>query len=281
MSGVAIKPFDETMLDAAADLLAARHTRDRQQQPLLPERFSNPAVARAAVDAVWQNDRTSGVAAWEDGRLVAFLLGEVKIDTLRGRTVWMPLAGHALAKGQPADLYADLYAAAAPRWLDWGAFEHYVLVPSGDAEAAGLWFSLTFGQEQAYALRSLLDPHPVAPPTPGVEIRLLTAGDEDALVDEMAPILSRHMAQAPVWGVSLPEYWSVRREGFAELLAQTDVDIWGAFENGRMVGYQILYAGHSDRRQLFVPEHCCLLELAGTLPEARGRGIGRALTPVG
>lgn len=273
--------FDETMLEPAAELLAERHTRNREQRPLLPQRYTKPVAARTALSAVWQHEHTSGVAAWQNGQLAGYLIGEVKIDTLRGRIVWMHLPGHALAPGQPAELSADLYAAAAPEWVRWGAFNHYIMAPAGDESGLGIWFSLGFGQEQAVALRSLTISLPETPPLPAsVSVRTLVETDQVQFVSEMSSLLSAHMTQAPVWGVALPEYDSVRRKGFADLLADVDVQVWGAFEDGHILGYQIIVPITTSAEDIIVPERCCLLELAATRPEARGRGIGRALTAV-
>jgi ribosomal protein S18 acetylase RimI-like enzyme len=292
MTALTFSPFDDSLIDAAAELLAARHARDRARSPLLPARFSDPTAARAAVAAVWAASsannvghtsvaHTSGVAAWQGDALVGYLFGEVRIDTLRGRNVWVQLPGHALAADQPADRYADLYAAAGTRWLDWGAFDHYVMLPATDEAALQTWFGLSFGQEQAVAIRSLDDPLPADPDPPGIDLR--PAGPDDAaqLIDELSPVLARHMTQAPVWGVALPEYAAPRRAGFAELLADDDVQIWAAFEDGRMLAYQIYMPVTPADDSLFAPENCALLELAATRPEARGRGIGRALAARG
>lgn len=273
-----IHPFTEAALDDAAGLLAARHRRDRAHNPLLPGRFEDTGDALAAVSAVWREGHTSGVVARRDGRLVGFLFGELRKDDWRGRHVWVHLPSHALAKGEPADLYADLYAAAGEHWVSWGAFNHIIMLPATDGPALAAWFGLSFGQEQAVALRSLTAPLPAAPPPDGVAIRLLGPDDEGPLLDDMAPLLPDHMARAPVWAIALPEYIAERREGFAKLLAADDVRIWGAFADGRLLAYQIVLPVSPADENLLAGPLCALLELAATRPEARGRGIGLALT---
>lgn len=274
-------PFEPEHLAAAGELLAARHARDRTSNPLIPGRFAELDGATAALGAVWRHEHTSGACAWQDGQLAGFIVGEVRIDTLRGRSAWMQLPGHALAAGQPPGLIADLYAAAAPQWVRWGAFDHYVMIPATDHAGLQEWFALSFGQEQALALRPLDHPLPQPVAVPGVQIRLADASDHDQLVGNLSPVVSDHMTRAPVWGVALPEYDVPRREGFAELLADDDVHIWAAFADGRMLAYQIFLPVTPADDNLITPENCILLELAATLPEARGRGIGRALTAQG
>lgn len=290
---IEIVPFHEGLLPQAAELLARRHARDRAAVPLLPARFELPRVALSAVRDVWHRDWARGVAAFDEGQMVGYLIGEAKFDTLRGRHVWVSLPGHATTAGAPPDLYADLYAAAGPDWLRLGAFDHYVLIPAGDAAALAAWFSLSFGKEQCHALRSLDEPLPDAPLLPNVRIRRGTRTDRDAMVEEMSPILRLHLAGPPIWGPALPEYLWPMREGFAEMLADDTVHVWLAetvepepsrkpgAEQARALGYQAYYPASPADDNPMVPERAVLLEVAGTLPEARGQGIGRALTRAG
>lgn len=283
-----IVSFHEGLLPAAAELLARRHRRDRAAVPLLPARFEEPRTALAAVREVWHKPWTTGAAALRDGRLAGFLVGEVKADTLRGRHVWMHLAGHALAEDLAPEWYGDLYAAAGPGWLEMGAFDHYVMVTSADRAGQDAWFSLSFGREQVHAVRSLAEPLPDAPDIPGVRVRPATADDRDAFVEEMSPILRRHLAGPPVWGAALPESVWPMREGFAELLADATARVWlaetvDANGSGQILGYQAYFPASpaDDNLTISISDRTVLLEVAATRPEARGRGIGRALTRAG
>src|SRR5262245_198512 len=107
---VAVVPFDETMLPAAGELLAARHRAHRAALPALPERFAEPAVAQCAVKAVWREMHAGGVAALLDGRLIGYMIGAWRADESRGRTAWVSRAGHAIAPTVDAEIYRDLYA---------------------------------------------------------------------------------------------------------------------------------------------------------------------------
>jgi hypothetical protein len=75
-------PFNDGLLPQAGGLLARRHQRDRVALPGLPARFEDPAVAREAIRAALQRKQAGGFAALEDGRLVAYLIGDMVIDNL-------------------------------------------------------------------------------------------------------------------------------------------------------------------------------------------------------
>ncbi len=129
---VDIIPFTEDMLAEAGTLLAQRHRRDRLSLPELPVRFEDPAVAVAAVQAGLGREHAAGLAAVGGDRLLGYLIGDLVIDAVWGRSAWVRLAGCALAPGQSPELVRDLYAALARDWVTWGCFTHFALVPTAD-----------------------------------------------------------------------------------------------------------------------------------------------------
>lgn len=278
--------FHEGHLPAAAELLARRHARDRAAMPLLPARFETARSAMAAVREVWHKPWTTGMAALRAGRMVGYLLGEARFDVFRGRHIWAHLPGHALAEDAPPALYADLYAAAGPEWLRLGAFDHYVMMPAADAAGLDVWYGLSFGREQAHAMRSVAEPLPEPVDMPAVRIRRATPDDRDMMVEEMSPLLRNRLAGPPVWAAAIPEYLRSMREGFAEMLSDEHAAVWLAEEDvpgGRVLGYQAYFAAtpSDDDLTISLSDRTVLLEVAATRPEARGRGIGRALTRAG
>ncbi|HSO27279.1 MAG TPA: hypothetical protein VLS48_04365, partial [Anaerolineales bacterium] len=56
-------PFTDNLLPAAAELLAERQRRQREQAPRLPAEFEDPDQALRAVEAAWQRAQARGAAA--------------------------------------------------------------------------------------------------------------------------------------------------------------------------------------------------------------------------
>jgi hypothetical protein len=124
----------------------------------LPARFEEPQAARAAVDALWRRERASGVVALGDGgRMRGYLIGNLVLDNLWGRSAWVRFAGCALAPDQDVELVRDLYAALASPWVTQGCFTHFAVMPSTDAALLGMWFALSFGIEQVHGIVALDD----------------------------------------------------------------------------------------------------------------------------
>lgn len=273
-----IVPFTDALLDDAAKLLAARHRAWRASMPLLPVRFEDSTVARGAVEAAWQTLGAHGVAALDGGTLLGYLIGAPRIHFQSGRTAWFDLPGHALAPGQDAELYRDMYAALAPVWLEQGCFAHYAMIPASDDAALRSWFALSFGQEHAHGLRPIAEEEASGTAEANLEfvIRQAAPGDEDALRG-VADLIFRHYAKAPVYTPFFPESVAELQDGYADLIAEADTTIWLALRGDSLLGFQAYVPMEEAPGVLLVPEHCCELLVAGTRPEERGRGTTRAL----
>jgi GNAT superfamily N-acetyltransferase len=258
-----IIPFSDRHLDDAAELLARRHARHRQVEPLLPE-----VDYRAAVEAEWRTDGASGVFARSAGDAVGYLIGSPM--SFPGGT-WLRAGIAGLALEGDAERMRDLYAAAAQRWFDDGHLHHAVFVPAHDRDLIDAWFRLSFGASAYLAMR---DTGGEEPYDGGVTIR---PGTRDDFGDAARLDVEMHKAMRPSPSFSNASIQSVA-EAYEEWLSDEDTDVYELFvaeRDGRTVGHILLYRRPPDLR---VPENSIDLAQASTEPEARGTGVGRALT---
>jgi proline iminopeptidase len=162
-------PFADEHLDAAASLLAARHRRHREAEPLLPE-----ADARARLESEWGADGASGTIAYRGDEPAGYLVAR-PVPAGAGTWMFAGIGGHAVAGDR--ELARDLYAAAAGPWAEAGHLHHAVFVPWHDAELVDAWFRLTFGASAAPAMR---ETGPQPPVDAGVVVRPGAPGDLEA-----------------------------------------------------------------------------------------------------
>jgi GNAT superfamily N-acetyltransferase len=205
-----------------------------------------------------------GVEARRDDGVVGRLVGELRDDPLRGRHVWSGLGDH---HADEPELYRDLYAAAGPAWLEQGAAGHYVVVPADEA-VLWAWFGVAFAIEQVHAERPL--DHVLEPRRPdGFTIRRGGPDDLDAAA-RLAPIITEHQIEAPVWSGLTRQTDEQFRENMREALADPEAT-WFIAERdgGEALGGLLLWAD---------PGEPISLDVAMTFPEARGLGVGVALT---
>jgi GNAT superfamily N-acetyltransferase len=271
---VKIVSLSEEHLPAAAALLAQRQRRNREVSPELPVRFEQPAAAEAAIRAALSREHAAGFAALEDGRLLAYLIGDLVIDSVWGRSAWIRLAGCAYDADTGVEPVRDLYAALGERWVELGAFYHVALTPVCDPALVEAWFSLSFGIEQVFALQAL-EGRDLCRPTPPPGITLRQAGPDDApLLAGMSDIIWRTQVKAPVWAVMMPEDVAGRTAGWSELAADQEVAVWLAMRGDEALAVQGCWAAEADADNVMLPGNCAHLSVAGTRAEARGEGLG-------
>jgi GNAT superfamily N-acetyltransferase len=283
---IEVGPFLAEHLEPAASLLAARHTADRDQEPVLPSHFSAPHATLDILEQAWAEPGIEGVIAYGDGLPVGYLLGAPYLaaptDAFTGdhrpRSAVIVDAWHAAAPICAEAVYPRLYAALAERWLARGIFTHYVTVPAGSV-ASDAFFTLGFGQMEALAVRDSA-PLAVAATLPAdIEIRHATLDDRQIVVDLVAEMLRAFAAPPACWPFLL-ESLPALDEFVGPLVGRVESPIWLAVRDQRVIALQ-LFATQEARAwywpPLVTPERAVLLFAASTAPEARGGGVGTAL----
>jgi ribosomal protein S18 acetylase RimI-like enzyme len=210
-------------------------------------------------------DGKTGAEARRDGARVAHVVGRLDEAESRGKHAWVGLEDHSLAPGEAPELYADVYAEAGDPWVEQGYLTHIVVVPADDP-ILRVWFRLGFGQEQVHAEAPTLAS--AQRPPEGVTIRRAVPADIEAVLD-LAGIITSHQIGKPVWsGLRLRDREEIRPD-WEEFLADETSVILLAEQDGTPIGYAATYPADE-------PE-VAHLPVAGTRPDVRGGGVGRAL----
>ena len=275
MARLEVVRFTDAHLEDAGYLLAARHARHREAEALLPERFEGQDAANDEVAKAWRAEGASGAAALREERLVGYLIGAPRDPEVWGENVWVDLAGHAV---EEAEDIRDLYATAAARWFDEGRRRHYALVPAHDSDLIDAWFRLGFGHQQGHGVREVPPQTDVRAPE-GFEIR--EPREED--IEQLVPIdlaLPTHQGSSPVFSTRpLPTVDVVRDEWRKTLAGDDERLLIGCLDGKPVACWSVCAAELSTHYSgLGLPERASYLAFASTLPEARGSGIGVALT---
>jgi len=270
-------PFTEKMIPDAGKLLADRHARNRKSLPLLPERFEKTEVAIKAIETLWQKKLKNGYAAFRDGKMIAYLIGET-MSLPWGRSGYVYLPGYALADDESATVIQDLYALLGEDWVKAGNFNHYLYINAADKNILDVLFDLGFGKERTDAL---LDFKTLSIPnikeSVGVTIRKAGKGD-NAHLGSLSNVIFRALAKAPYWHPTVPEDWDELYEGWSELADEKDWTVWLALENDEALGT----VGFTEQKEadtdMLASPRTSYLSVAATKPQARGQGISTALT---
>jgi GNAT superfamily N-acetyltransferase len=262
--GVEIAPLGEEHVEGAAELLAARHARHREVEPLLPELPD----ARAEIERARAAEGASGVVALEDGGVAGFLIGSLREGEYFGRHVWVSHGAHA---AREPEIARDLYAGIAGEWVAQGAALHLALIPAVP-ELADPWFRLAFAHMQVHAIRESGGD----PGAPARRLAVRQGGVEDlrAAMPLLTLIWEHHTHSPTFTGLVVPDVQAFLAD-WEETLVEHDAVYFVAEIDGRIVGHLALYPEEPD---LATPPGSVYLAVAATLPEARGLGAGLALT---
>ncbi|MDX8362970.1 GNAT family N-acetyltransferase [Cytobacillus sp. IB215316] len=274
------KPFIDDFLTEAAGLLANRHKRERLKFPALPNQFEKIEAAYKAVEALWRKENSTGIAIFEDNQMIGYLIGNFISTELRSRHIWIDYAGLAISENCNEELFRDLYAQIAGKWIDYGCFDHYVLVPAGNSRLVDAWLKLGFSFEQVHALCDINIQDSEIDNLTDIQIRLAEKEDRQSIID-MADLIVSHQTEAPTWAVDLPENLPKFRKGYGEIIEDKEAKLWLAAKEDHLVGFQGYWEAKESDSNMMIPENCIELSIAGTKKEVRGLGIGKVLTQRG
>jgi GNAT superfamily N-acetyltransferase len=259
---------------AAAALLAERHRRLRERRPELPAAFADASTCEPPIRAMLGREGAHGVLLEGPDGPAGYLVGFPRTEPIWGRACWSPIEGSALADGAPAEAIRDLYAAWSEHFVTRGMFLHYVHAPVDDPELMAAWVRTGFGQMQAHAVREL---DLAASVLPGVTIRRVGT-DEIDLITPLLPLIGRQLMRPPAYAARMPEEFASYLESWREELAEEEAHHWLAEEDGSALSMATFYAAEPGP---MVPDRAWELAVAMTLPEARGRGLIRAIVATG
>jgi ribosomal protein S18 acetylase RimI-like enzyme len=259
-----LRPLTDADPAALAALLDARHGRHRAAEPLLA-----PADAATEIADLLGRERLSGAVAVDGGEVVGYLAGELRENRIWGTHAWVARGAHAAAG---PEVMRDLYAAAAPGWIEAGARLHLALVPA-TGDQMDPWYRLGFGQMQVEGIRESGAP-PRQPLPDGLTVRIAVRDDLAAVGEAHGMLVWEHQQGAATFtGLEAPDREAVVADWLETFDEQAET-LFVAERGGELLG-STLYG--SAPHAIGIPQDAVRLEFAAVLPQARGQGVGRAL----
>lgn len=280
-------PISEEYLADAAALLALRHCEDRIAAPILPARYEDPAEVLPVLRALLDTEGMHGVVALRGDLLLGFLCG---VQVLRPadylfagfvppRTGDIPDAAYAIAASAPPDLLRRLYGLVAEPWVARGLNTHFASAPARAAWNEA-WADLEFGRLVALGARETTPAAMPAAPPAGITFRLASPADGDALRSAIVPFF-RSFTSPPQFLPFVEEAIPAQRQFAADLLADSACAAWLAVDAAGSLLSFLVFVGpsspHWGQSRLTTPDDSVYLQIAYTVPEARGGGLGAAL----
>jgi len=253
--------FCDHYTDSAAALALSCYEAERAHCPVLPEADFIPQLRSLAENGL-------GVTAFDQGRMIGFLLGCGPFDhafrATDARGVFSPMGAHAAIPERREAVYAAMYQAAADKWVRAGALSHAICLYAHDEALQRLFFYNGFGVRCIDAIRPMT---PIdCPPCEGISLAELPQKDY-AAVYPLDLALNEHCCASPFFMNRTPD----TLDQFLAGCLQEDTRIFAARRAGEVCAYlkispagETCVAGGSSYRHI-TGAYC--------LPPYRGTGL--------
>ena len=255
-------------LPKAAALFLAGYREKREREPTLPSRHEDARVVLAKLMDLAQ--RSLGVVAIRNGRLVGFLLGQT-LPSFRGkRTAYSPEWANAAQADGRRDIYLAMYAGLSSRWVADGCLTHLISFLAHDGQVADGLSWMEFGLTAVDAIRDL---RAVAGTAADVPIRR-AGGDDAEAVLTLCRALQEHLAAAPIFR---PLTDRMERNMVEKRLADSNCALWLAWCDDEPAAYMHIQPANPTAAYIIEDPKTASIKAAFTKECYRGRGLGLAL----
>lgn len=266
------RPIEIDDVPAMVDLLIHRQNLESKAFPSLENNCLNAKHITDLLNKLLLTSKVIGMGAFVNDELVGYSIGKIQIDTDRGRHIWVPYEGVAIRKDQSLELIRNLYAEVSTLWLEQGCFNHYILIPFGNAVYYEAFLQLSFFIQQAHGIMSIEDYKPFENVS-DADVRLANKMDSEAM-GRMSSIIYSHQNLAPVFEPVLPEVVMKIKDGYKKIVEDDDSMIFIAEQDGQELGFQVYEHISSG---LMVPDDGVELSIAGIYPSQMRSGVGKKL----
>ena len=271
MNGYIFRAITKADIPAMTNLLLSRQTLEAKTFPFLKNHCLNVNYITDKLERLFGN-KVIGIGAFSHQELVGFLIGELKIDSLRGRHVWIPYEGIAIRENQSPELIRFLYTETSVMWLKQGFFMHYAVIPLGFQSYFEALQRLSFFIQQVHGVMSLEEYLPFEEVS-DAEIRIAAKEDREKM-GRLSGIIQSYQNSAPTFELALPEIAEDIKSGYENIVDDADVTVLIAEKNSKELGFQIY---EPAAQSLMWPDGAAELSVAGTYPCQMGRRVGKKI----
>ena len=257
---------------AMAELLRSRQLLECSTFPFLQNRSLNTRYIVDVLEKLFRSNRIIGTGAFVSGKMVGYIMGEIKVDTFRGRHVWVPYEGIAIREDQSPELIRTLYAKVADSWLKQGCFMHYAVVPLGNQTYFEAFQRLSFFVQQVHGVMNAEEYRAFAQVS-DAKVRIADKTDRKKM-GQLSAIIQSYQHATPTFELVLPEIAADIKTGYESTVEDADMTVLLAERDGEVLGFQMY--GAADQG-LMSPDDSAELNVAGTYAGQMGAGVGKKL----
>jgi GNAT superfamily N-acetyltransferase len=259
-------------IPAMTELLIYRQNLESEVFPFLKNSRLNVKYITDMFEKLFVKSKGIGIGAFIRDELVGYIMGEVKIDTPRGRHIWVPYDGIAIRRDQSSELIRLLYSKVSVMWLEQGCYNHYSIIPLGNQSYYEAFQGLSFAIQQVHGVMNLADFKPFENVS-DAEIRFANKLDSE-IMGNMSSIIYSYQNSTPTFEPAFPEVVMDRKEGYKGTVEDDEATILLSIKDMKELGFQAYWPITKD---LMAPDNGIELAIAGTYNSQMGSGVGKKL----
>ncbi|HAK44709.1 MAG TPA: hypothetical protein DCO79_02145 [Spirochaeta sp.] len=266
-----IAEFSDRYIEEAAVLLQQAQKTEFESAEI--DYQASKELCRNRIEKELKSDVSGAYMVFEDDKLMGYAIAVIKRDADWGNSGWVNIGGWAL-KPEAEDLLPYLYQRIAEEWVKQNIFRHTFVVFAHSEKHLDKLFDLGFGKQQSYALLDLTGYAIVPVTSENLNVRKAAAADQ-AQLSGFSRLIADFQTKSPCFAGAPESYLKQLDDGFAELTADTDIDLYIIESEDKLVGYQGYY---EEDLNLFIPEKSTELAVSAIHEDYRGSGGGYQLT---
>ncbi len=271
MRGLRIAEFRRQHIRRAAELFCAQFERQRIAVPGLPGIYAEPEGITPLISSL--SDRAPGVAAFQAGTLVGYLIG-VSVPSFKSphNGVYCPEWAHGSSQENRGEIYRQMYGQIAKKWVLDGSIMHCISHLANDREAVQTFNTLGFGTTTVDAIRRT-SVEPARAPA-GLKIAPVTPNQVEAIMP-LSFGLEEHLEESPTF-THVSEHRG--SDYYRDFLAGTGKSIWAAWYKNQPISYMKCEPSTGAGACQIVRDPGVLaISGAYTMPEFRNKGVATAI----
>ena len=261
-----ILDFSVEHIEQAIEIARANYESARRVIGILPADVALPDFSPLAENGL-------GVAAFDGGKMLGYLCCLGPFANAFGATdaigVWSPLHANGLREGSGPKVFAEMYRAAAEKWVWQRATSHAITFYAYNDALRNQLFRCGFGLRCLDTIREMTEIGANAP----VKYRITELGhDEFHLIFPIGLLLSRHLAESPMFMRYAEEKIEAGHEHqFAAWQIGEGYRYFAAWDGEKIIAYLKLH----EEGENFIGEAEDFTHIHGAYcyPEYRGQGV--------
>lgn len=258
--------------DILIDMFIKKYNVERENNIFLPE--VNKFIERLKTDMKYLLEKSAGVVAEKDGKIIGYMLSFYPIDNFKGsqKGAYTPEWAHGVNYSNEEIVYYAMFAELWEIWIKNNCYNHCISYLSNENRVERFLFDMSYGMivEDAIIIpdSNIID----VELKEDVVIRPATKNDMESLL-AFVTLLINHLNEKPVFRYGTPP---TIEDAEYEFFEKPGICLVAEYEN-RIIGCMRGHFNETTNSDIVVNDKNIAIDYAYVKPYFRGQNIGKKL----